>query len=139
MKVALERGGNGIVARTLDEVGKFAAGQRFDGEQVCRSVLEYNESCRHGWEALAPIRSENFGALDKAPFYALVVRPAITHTHGGIRVDASARVLNPDGVPIPGLLAAGSDIDGVYGVGYAGGLAMALAFGIEAAKTVGYG
>jgi predicted oxidoreductase len=87
---------------------------------------------------LDPSRGENFAPLDKAPFYALVVRPAITHTHGGIRVDATARVLKPDGTPIPGLLAAGADIDGVYGVGYAGGLAMALAFGIEAAKTAGF-
>jgi len=69
----------------------------------------------------------------------LVVRPAITHTHGGIRVDAAARVLKPDNAPIPGLFAAGADIDGVYGVGYAGGLAMALAFGLEAAKTLALG
>jgi succinate dehydrogenase/fumarate reductase flavoprotein subunit len=136
MKVALERGANGVVAETLDAVGQFAATQGFDGAQVCRTVLDYNERCRRGWETLEPIRSENFGPLDKAPFYALVVRPAITHTHGGIRVDASARVLRPDGTPVAGLLAAGADIDGVYGVGYAGGLAMALAYGIEAAKTV---
>jgi succinate dehydrogenase/fumarate reductase flavoprotein subunit len=135
MRVALERGGHGIVATTVDEVGKFAMSQGFDGTQVCRTILEYNERCRHGWERLAPIRSENFGALDRAPFYALVVRPAITHTHGGIRVDAAARVLKSDNTPVPGLFAAGADIDGVYGVGYAGGLAMALAFGIEAARS----
>lgn len=135
MKVALERGGRGIVTQTLDAVGKFATDQGFDGEQVCRSILDYNERCRRGWETLVPPRSENFGALDNAPFYALVVRPAITHTHGGIRVDAAARVLRPDGTPVGGLLAAGADVDGVYGVGYAGGLAMSLAFGLEAAVT----
>jgi len=139
MQVALERGGHGIIATTVEEVGKFATGQGFDGGQVCRSILEYNERCRQGWERLAPIRSESLDALDRAPFYALVVRPAITHTHGGIRVNSSARVLTPDNTPVPGLLAAGADIDGVYGVGYAGGLAMALAFGIEAATTAGFG
>jgi hypothetical protein len=50
-------------------------------------------------------------------------------------VDASARVLKPDGTPIHSMLAAGSDVDGVYGVGYAVGLALAFAYGIEAART----
>jgi len=139
MEVALERGGHGVVAPTLAEVGSFASGQGFNGEQVCRSVLEYNQYCRQAWEGITPVRGENFDSLDQAPFYALVVRPAITHTHGGIRVDAAARVLKPDNAPIPGLFAAGADIDGVYGVGYAGGLAMALAFGLEAAKTLALG
>lgn len=139
MKVALEHGGHGVVARSLEEIGRFARGQGFDSEQIHRSVTEYNEACRHGWERLAPPRSEHFGALDKPPFYALVVRPAITHTHGGIRVDEFARVLKPDGTPLDGLLAAGSDVDGVYGVGYAGGLALALGFGIEAARTADRG
>jgi succinate dehydrogenase/fumarate reductase flavoprotein subunit len=138
MQVALEHGGHGLIASTLDEVATFATRQGFNGEQVCRSVQEYNQHCRHGWEGMTPLRSENFGALDQPPFYALVVRPAITHTHGGIRVDPAARVLTPDNAPIPGLFAAGSDIDGVYGVGYAGGLAMALAFGLEAARTMGF-
>jgi predicted oxidoreductase len=69
----------------------------------------------------------------------LVVKPAITHTHGGIRVDAAARVLNSDGIPVSGLFAAGADVDGVYGTGYAGGLALALAYGLEAASTAGFG
>lgn len=139
MQVALERGGQGVVASTLDEVAAFASGQGFDGEQVRRSVLEFNQHCRQGWDSMTPIRSENFAAFDQPPFYALVVRPAITHTHGGIRVEAGAQVLTPDNTPVPGLFAAGSDIDGVYGVGYAGGLAMALAFGLEAVKTMGFG
>jgi succinate dehydrogenase/fumarate reductase flavoprotein subunit len=138
MQVALERGGRGIVTSSLEEVGTFATGQGFNGEQVCRTVREYNQHSRHRWEGMTPIRGENFGALDQPPFYALIVRPAITHTHGGIRVDPAARVLYPNNTPIPGLYAAGADIDGVYGVGYAGGLAMALAFALQAVQTMGF-
>ena len=138
MKFALERGGQGVVAATLDEVSTFATGQGFNGDQVRRSVQEYNQHSRQGWHNMTPIRSENFAALDQPPFYALVVRPAITHTHGGIRVNAAAQVLTTDNTPVPGLFAAGADIDGVYGMGYAGGLAMALAFGLEAVKTMGF-
>jgi succinate dehydrogenase/fumarate reductase flavoprotein subunit len=138
MKLALEHGGNGVVAQSLEEVGRFAAGQGFDGAQVCRSINDYNERCRNGWETLQPGRAENFGALDRPPFYALVVRPAITHTHGGLSVDASARVLRSDGTPVRGLLAAGADAGDVYGIGYSGGLALALAYGIQAARTAGF-
>ena len=61
--------------------------------------------------------------------------PAITFTFGGIRIDSRARVLDERGAPIPGLLAAGADAGGVYHRAYAGGLAAALAFGLQAART----
>ena len=70
---------------------------------------------------------------------ALVVRPAITATHGGLAVDEHARVLRADGSPVPGLFAAGADAGGIYGRGYAGGLALAMGFGIQAARAAGYG
>ncbi len=82
-----------------------------------------------------PAARGNFGAQDQPPFYALVVLPAITHTHAGIRVDATARVLRPDGSVIAGLLAAGVDAGDIYGTGYSGGLGLALAFGLQAAQT----
>ena len=61
--------------------------------------------------------------------------PAITFTFGGLRVDANARVLNAAGRPIPGLLAAGADIGGLWVRAYAGGAATALVFGLQAAHT----
>jgi succinate dehydrogenase/fumarate reductase flavoprotein subunit len=139
MQLALEHGGQGIVARTLEEVGRFAIAQGFDGPQLCRSIDVYNAQCRSGWETLQPSRAENFGPLDKPPFYALVVRPAITHTHGGLSVDASARVLRQNGAPVQGLFAAGADVGEAYGLGYAGGLALGLSFGLQAARTAGFG
>jgi succinate dehydrogenase/fumarate reductase flavoprotein subunit len=139
MKLALEHGARGIVADSLDDVGKFAAVQGFNGAQLCRSIHEYNETCRLSWETLEPPRAENFGALDKPPFYALIVRPAITATHGGLRIDEGAHVLKENGARVPGLFAAGADAGGIYGTGYAGGLALALAYGMEAARSAGYG
>lgn len=139
MKIALEHGGRGVVARTLGEIGDFATAQGFAGAQLCRSVEDYNQRCRNGWETLQPPRADHCAVLEQPPFYALVVRPAITHTHGGLRVDTSARVLKVDGSPVPGLLAAGADVGDVYGMGYAGGLAMALTYAIQAARTAGFG
>jgi succinate dehydrogenase/fumarate reductase flavoprotein subunit len=140
MQVALDNGGRGVVADSIAEVSRFASAHGFNGAQMCRSIDEYNRRCRTGWETLDPRRAENFGALDRAPYYALIVLPAITHTHDGLRIDPKARVLQGDGSPVPGLLAAGADAGDVYGSFglYAGGLGMALAFGVQAAITAGF-
>ena len=63
------------------------------------------------------------------------VVPAITFSYAGVMIDASARALDGDGRPIPGLLAAGADAGGTFAREYAGGLASAVVFGIQAAKT----
>jgi predicted oxidoreductase len=77
--------------------------------------------------------------IDHPPFYALVVRPAITFTYGGLRTDSQAQVLREDGRPVDGLLVAGADIGNAYRGGYGGGLALALTFGLRAAHTAGFG
>jgi succinate dehydrogenase/fumarate reductase flavoprotein subunit len=61
---------------------------------------------------------------------AVRVSPGITHTIGGLRIDAHARVAGTDG-----LLAAGADVGGISTGGYASGLAAALVFGRVAAET----
>ena len=65
---------------------------------------------------------------------AVHVVAAVTHTIGGIRVDARARVLRDDAEPIAGLYAAGVDAGGVATGGYASGLAAALVLGLAAAE-----
>jgi fumarate reductase flavoprotein subunit len=61
---------------------------------------------------------------------AVRVKPGITHTIGGLRIDASARVVGADG-----LFAAGADVGGIATGGYASGLAAALVFGRIAAQS----
>ena len=61
---------------------------------------------------------------------AVRVKPGITHTIGGLRIDEQARVHGVDG-----LFAAGADVGGISTGGYASGLAAALVFGRIAAET----
>jgi hypothetical protein len=63
---------------------------------------------------------------------AVHVAAAVTHTIGGLRVDAEARVGGVDGI-----WAAGVDAGGVATGGYASGLAQALVLGLAAAESVG--
>ena len=62
---------------------------------------------------------------------AVRVKPGITHTIGGLRIETDARVVGTDG-----LLAAGADAGGISTGGYASGLAAALVFGRIAAETL---
>ena len=75
----------------------------------------------------------NLGTIEKGPFYAIAVHPGAIGTKGGARTDGDARVLRPDGAPIPGLYAAGNVMAGVTGAGYPGAGAT-----IGAAMTFGY-
>jgi hypothetical protein len=84
--------------------------------------------------ALAPTRVDPSELPFEAPASARVavrVKPGITHTIGGLRIDERARVIGTDG-----LLAAGADAGGISTGGYASGLAAALVFGRIAAETV---
>jgi fumarate reductase flavoprotein subunit len=59
---------------------------------------------------------------------AVRVKPGITHTIGGLRIDEHARVTD-------GLYGAGADVGGISTGGYASGLAAALVFGRIAAES----
>jgi len=81
--------------------------------------------------AAAPTRTDPselpFAAPDGTRV-AVRVKPGITHTIGGLRVDESARVAD-------GLYAAGADVGGISTGGYASGLAAALVFGRIASES----
>jgi hypothetical protein len=81
--------------------------------------------------ALAPTRVEPedlpFAAPDGTRV-AVRVKPGITHTIGGLRIDERARVVD-------GLYAAGADAGGISTGGYASGLGAALVFGRIAAES----
>ena len=138
MAVAREFGGKGVAAATLEQVAGFADAEGFDGAQVLRSIAAFNAGASGAWETLSPPRSEACLPLDRAPYYALVVHPAITFTFGGVTIDTQARVLRADGSVVEGLLAAGSDAGAAFGTGYAGGLAQAMTFGLVAARSALY-
>lgn len=137
-EVAIEHGGEGIRAGTIADIVAFAGQHGFNAEQVGKTIADFNQRARHGWETLTPARSHDCAAFDTAPFYALIVYPAITFTYGGLTINTDAQVLRGDGTPVPGLYAAGSDAGAAFGIGYAGGLALAMTFGMTAARSAGW-
>ncbi|MEY2892393.1 MAG: hypothetical protein RJA98_2301 [Pseudomonadota bacterium] len=54
------------------------------------------------------------GPIEHGPFYAVQIFPGDSTTTLGLRVDASARVLDERDQPIPGLYAAGTDMNSLW-------------------------
>ncbi|MEF2546682.1 FAD-dependent tricarballylate dehydrogenase TcuA [Aurantimonas sp. E1-2-R+4] len=65
--------------------------------------------------------------IETAPFYAYPVRPGITFTYLGVRVNEQARMMMADGRTAPNMFAAGEIMAGnVLGQGYAAGIGMTI-------------
>ena len=126
----------GLDPAALDKtVGEFNAAVRpgtFD-----HTVLD---DCRT--EGLTPPKSHWARRLETPPFYAYPVRPGITFTYLGTRVNKAARMVMRDGRPAANMFAAGEIMAGnVLGRGYAAGMGMTIGSvfgriaGREAAKN----
>jgi succinate dehydrogenase/fumarate reductase flavoprotein subunit len=131
--LAYKRGARCAVADDFEELEYLPEEWGYDGAAARRTLEEFNEQCAAG--APTPPRRLDREPLVDPPYYLIELIPAITFTFSGLLVDAAARVLDAQGKPIPGLLAAGADIGGLWVRAYAGGAATALVFGLQAAET----
>jgi fumarate reductase flavoprotein subunit len=135
VETAKSTGGPVIEAASLTDLADRLAARGVPRESFLRTVEEYNVALAAGGD-LSPPRSGQAWSLRVPPFVAVKVAPSITHTVGGLAVDAGCRVLREaDGRPIPGLYAAGVEVGGVSVGGYTSGLASALVFGSTAAES----
>jgi succinate dehydrogenase/fumarate reductase flavoprotein subunit len=109
------------IARWPDALAWYTVDRSALGVQVGgRTIREMVEAAR---AAGAPVEAED-GRI------AVLVRPGVTHTLGGLRIDARAHV-----VGTKNLYAAGADVGGISTGGYSSGLAAALVLGRIAAET----
>jgi len=125
-----------------DTLGELARRVGLDEAAFVRTVTEYNAACRVGHfdhevlddchtEGLSPPKTHWARPLDTPPYYAYALRPGITFTYLGVRVDAQAAV-HFGGLPSDNLYAAGEVMAGnILGQGYTAGVGMSIgtAFG----------
>jgi 3-oxosteroid 1-dehydrogenase len=144
---------DGIAAKA-STIEKLAAEIGVPGDTLRETVTRFNEMAergrdedfRRGESAYDRYYGDprnrpnpNLAPLAKAPFHAVRIVPGDLGTKGGLRTDARARVLRPDGTAIPGLYAAGNTSALVMGRTYAGPgatLGPAMTFGYLAAKDL---
>ena len=135
LEEARKRDAHYAVADDLDALAAIADRWGYDGRAAVETVRAFNTAAVHDPGRLEPPRRYDPAPLREPPYYVVEVWPAITFTLGGLLIDSQARVLDEQGSPIPGLFAAGADSGGTYAYGYAGGLALALVFGLRAAQS----
>ncbi len=129
----------GVRADTLQEL---ALRLDLDPAVFQRTVRDYNAACRQGHfnhevldncrtEGIRPPKTHWARPLDTPPYEAYALRPGITFTYLGVRVDAQAAV-HFGGAPSANLFAAGEIMAGnILGQGYTAGVGMSIgtAFG----------
>ena len=126
-------------AATLSQLGRRLG---LDEPAFTRTVEAYNAACRVGrfdhavlddchTAGLTPAKTHWARPIDTPPFHAYPLRPGITFTYLGVKIDRDAKV-HFDGQPSPNLYAAGEIMAGnVLGQGYTAGVGMTIgtAFG----------
>ncbi len=115
------------------------------------TVSEFNAAVRPGTfdasrlddcrtEGLDPPKTHWAQRIESPPFIGYPLRPGITFTYLGVRVDERARVILESGVPTRNLFAAGEIMAGsILGRGYLAGFGMAIGsvFGRIAGREAG--
>ena len=136
-----------------DSIAGLASRLGLDPAALEKTVAGFNAAVRPGTldhtilddcrtEGLTPAKSHWARRIERAPYYAYPVRPGITFTYLGTRVNREARMLMKDGKPSVNMFAAGEIMAGnVLGRGYAAGIGMTIGSvfgriaGREAAKA----
>lgn len=115
------------------------------------TVAQFNQAVRRGTfnhavlddcrtEGLSPPKSHWAQRIDTPPFWGYPLRPGITFTYLGLKVDDSGRVLMKGGVPADNVYAAGEIMAGnVLRKGYVAGIGMTIGtvFGRIAGESAG--
>ncbi|RIX46308.1 MAG: FAD-dependent tricarballylate dehydrogenase TcuA [Rhodocyclales bacterium GT-UBC] len=129
----------GVRANTLEDL---AAQLGLDAGAFVKTVSDYNAACQAGTfdhttlddchtNGVSPAKTHWARPIDTAPFYGYALRPGVTFTYLGLKVDEHAAV-HFGGQPSANLFVAGEMMAGnVLGKGYTAGVGMAIgtAFG----------
>jgi tricarballylate dehydrogenase len=124
-----------IVAGTVPEL---AAQLGLPTDRLHATVRRFNDAVQPGMfnldalddcrtRGLAPEKSHWAQKLDTPPYWGYPLRPGITFTYLGLRVDDTMRVMTTSGTPLPNVYAAGEIMAGnVLRRGYIAGIGMTI-------------
>ncbi len=123
-----------IEAESIEEIaGNF----NLPKEELVRTVESFNNSCQPGefkpseldqlaTKGLEPKKSNWARPIARPPFYGYVLRPGVTFTYLGLKIDQNGQVLGQDRL-VSNLWAAGEIMAGsILGQGYLAGFGMTI-------------
>ena len=121
-----------------DSIADLAKQLSLDPEKLTETVATFNNAVQPGTfdpdnyddcttAGLTPPKTHWARKIEQGPFYAYPVRPGITFTYLGVKVNKEARMIMSDGKPTANMFAAGEIMAGnVLGQGYAAGIGMTI-------------
>jgi tricarballylate dehydrogenase len=124
-----------VVAQSVREL---AHRLEVDADRLDATVAAFNDGVRAGsfdhsvlddcrTEGLSPNKTHWAQTIDTPPFWGYPLRPGITFTYLGLKVDEHARVMMTDGTTSTNIFAAGEIMAGnILGQGYVGGVGMTI-------------
>ena len=124
--------------KTAGSIRELAGLLDLPAERLEATVAAFNQAIRPGTfnravlddcrtEGLTPPKSHWAQPIDTPPFWGYPLRPGITFTYLGLRVDASARVMMADGTAAANVYAAGEIMAGnILRKGYIAGIGMTI-------------
>ena len=119
-------------------IGELATKLTLNPAALEKTIAEFNSKVQPGTfdhtvlddcatAGLTPPKSHWARKIDKPPFYAYPLRPGITFTYLGVRVNQESRMLLNNGAPSGNMFAAGEIMAGnVLGKGYLAGIGMTI-------------
>jgi predicted oxidoreductase len=110
---------NPKLVKTADTLEELAQKSGLPAPALHATVERYNKMVERGvdteFQRFGPGKDFKPTKVQKAPFYAVQLFPLTRKSMGGVAIDTSARVLDAQKRPIPGLYAAG-ELTGVGGL-----------------------
>jgi tricarballylate dehydrogenase len=122
---------------TADTLDGLAQNLGISGTKLRETVEAFNAGCRDGafqateldglaTEGVTPAKTNWARPIDEPPYYGYSLRPGVTFTYLGLKVDDRARVAGPGG-PLANVWAAGEIMAGsILGEGYLAGFGMTI-------------
>ena len=119
-------------------IGELAGKLNLDAAALEKTVADFNAAVRPGTfdhtvlddcrtEGLAVPKTHWARKIDAPPYYGYPLRPGVTFTYLGVRVNEESRMLLANGTPSGNMFAAGEIMAGnVLGKGYLAGIGMTI-------------
>ena len=101
-----------------DSLEELARAMGISPDVLTAEVDEYNSWCDSGTDSRF-YKTKYLFPVEKAPFFAIRMEPAVLITMGGIKINDNMQVIGEDEQPIPGLYSVGCDAGGLFGESYA--------------------
>ena len=113
MGYAYGQGAYNSLCQSADTLEELAEKIGCPADALLATVERWNDYSRQGKDPEFDRRTD-FGTIEVGPFYAYPYIPQTMGSHGGLRADIDARIIDVNGNPIPRLYGAGTVISGMW-------------------------